>query len=250
MIKAILVDDEQNAIESLSWVIQKYSKEIEVIATFTNPVRAINAINHLKPDCVFLDIEMPNMDGFQLLSKLIFKDFDLVITTAYDNYAIQAFKESAVDYLLKPVDFDDIAKVSEKILNNKNSNNLGKELKATLDDILSTHLQSVNKVALPLNKKTVFVNVDDIIYCKSDGNYTMVYLINEEKHLLAKILKDVEQIISSKHFIRTHQSYLVNINFVKEYIKGDGYYLVLENKVTIPVSKANRGFILNTIENC
>jgi two-component system LytT family response regulator len=249
MITAILVDDEQDALESLSWVIKRFSKEIDILDTFTDPVEAISAINYLKPDCVFLDIEMPEMDGFQLLSQLNYKDFDLIITTAYDNYAIQAFKESAVDYLLKPVDFDDIAKVTKKIVHNKNNNNLGKELKSTLDEIISAQLQTINKVALPLNKKTVFVNVDDIIYCKSEGNYTTVYLINKEEHLLAKLLKEVEHIINSKHFIRTHQSYLVNINYIKEYIKSDGYYLVLENRISIPVSKANRTFLLKTIES-
>ncbi len=249
MIKAILIDDEQDALESLTWIIKKFSEHIEVVDTFTNPEEAISAINYLKPDCVFLDIEMPEMDGFQLLSQLNYKDFDLVITTAYDNYAIQAFKESAIDYLLKPIDFDDIAKVSKKILKNKESNRLGKELKATLDDIMASHFHTINKVALPLNKKTVFVNLDDIIYCKSDGNYTTVYLINDEKHLLSKIIKEVQEIINSTHFIRIHQSYLVNINFVKEYIKSDGYYLVLQNGTSIPVSKANRGFLQKTIEN-
>jgi two-component system LytT family response regulator len=249
MIKAILIDDEQDALESLSWVINRFSKEIEIIDTFTDPIEAISAINYLKPDCVFLDIEMPEMDGFQLLSELVYKDFDLVITTAYDNYAIQAFKESAVDYLLKPVDFDDIAKVSKKILKNKQSNSLGKELKSTLDEILASHIQNINKIALPLNKRTVFVNIDDIVYCKSEGNYTTVYLKNNEEYLLAKLLKDVEKLINSKHFVRTHQSYLVNINFIKEYIKRDGYYLLLENKVSIPVSKSNRTFLLQLLES-
>jgi two-component system LytT family response regulator len=249
MIKAILIDDEQDALESLSWVINRFSKEIEIIDTFTDPIEAISAINYLKPDCVFLDIEMPEMDGFQLLSELVYKDFDLVITTAYDNYAIQAFKESAVDYLLKPVDFDDIAKVSKKILKNKQSNSLGKELKSTLDEILASHIQNINKIALPLNKRTVFVNIDDIVYCKSEGNYTTVYLKNNEEYLLAKLLKDVEKLINSKHFVRTHQSYLVNINFIKEYIKRDGYYLLLENKVSIPVSKSNRNFLLQSLES-
>ena len=114
---------------------------------------------------------------------------------------------------------------------------------------MASHFHTINKVALPLNKKTVFVNLDDIIYCKSDGNYTTVYLINDEEYLLSKIIKEVQEIINSKHFIRIHQSYLVNINFVKEYIKSDGYYLVLQNGTSIPVSKANRGFLQKTIEN-
>jgi len=247
MINAILIDDEQDAIDSLIWEINQFSKDINIIASFTNPIKAVAAINHLKPDCVFLDIEMPQMDGFQLLSQLKYRDFDLIITTAYDNYAIQAFKESATDYLLKPIDSDDLVKVTQKILKNKEKNNLGHDLKSSLDDLLSSHFKSISKVALPLTKKTVFVKIDDIMYCKSDGNYTTVFLVDDVKYLLAKKLKDVQELIHSKHFIRIHQSYIVNINFIKEYVKNDGYYLVLENRISIPVSKANRHDLQQTI---
>ncbi len=249
MIKAILIDDEQDAIESLSWEIKMFCKNIEILETLTNPKDAISAINYLKPDCVFLDIEMPEMDGFQLLSQLNYRDFDLVITTAYDNYAIQAFKESAIDYLLKPIDSDDLKKVVAKILKNKNKNNLGSDLKTALDSILINQTKSVNKIALPLNGKTVFVKLDDILYCKSDGSYTTVFLINEEKYLLSKKIKDVEVLCNSNKLLRVHQSYLVNVNYINEYVKSDGYYLVLENKVTIPVSKSNRGFLQQSIES-
>ena len=118
MTTAIIIDDEQDAIESLTWEINMFCKEIKIIDSFTDSEEAISAINYLKPDCIFLDIEMPKIDGFQLLSHLKFRDFDLVITTAYDNYALKAFKENAVDYLLKPVDSDDLIKVAEKIKRN------------------------------------------------------------------------------------------------------------------------------------
>lgn len=248
MIKAILIDDEQDAIESLTWEINKFCKDIEIVDSFTNPEDAISAINYLKPDCVFLDIEMPQMDGFQLLSQLKFRDFDLVITTAYDNYAIQAFKESAIDYLLKPIDSDDLIKVTEKILKNKSKNNLGIELKSAIDKIYQDNKVSINKIALPLIGRTIFVKLEEIYYCKSDGNYTTVYLKDNEKYLLSKKIKDVEAIINSKQIIRVHQSYLVNIDYIKEYVKIDGYYLILENKTNIPVSKANRKYLQKNIE--
>jgi len=249
MIKAILIDDEQDAIESLSWEINKFCSDLKIIDTFTNPEEAISAINYLKPDCVFLDIEMPEMDGFQLLSQLKYRDFDLIITTAYDNYAIQAFKESAVDYLLKPIDTDDLLKVTKKILKNKNKNNLGTELKIALNKIMSSQEKKIRKIPLSLNGKTIFVNLDDILYCKSDGSYTTVFLINNEKHLLSKKIKDVEQICNSNQLLRVHQSYLVNLNHIREYVKNEGYYLVLADKSTVPVSKANRAFLQKIIEN-
>jgi len=125
MIKAIIIDDEQEAVDSLAWEIKMFCKDINIIDSFTDPEQAISAINYLKPDCVFLDIEMPKIDGFQLLSHLNYRDFDLVITTAYDNYALKAFKENAVDYLLKPIDNDDLVKVADKIKKNKLNMQLG-----------------------------------------------------------------------------------------------------------------------------
>jgi two-component system LytT family response regulator len=249
MIKAILIDDEQDAIESLSWEIKNFCTGLDIIDSFTNPEEAIYAINYLKPDCVFLDIEMPKMDGFQLLSSLKYRDFDLVITTAYDNYAIQAFKESAIDYLLKPIDSDDLQKVIKKIIKNKTNDNLGTELKAVLNSVLTSQNKTNHKVAIPLNGKTVFIKVEDVYYCKSDGNYTTIYLKNDEKYLLSKKIKDVDTLLNSEKIIRVHQSYLVHIDYIKEYVKSEGYYLVLENKKIIPVSKSNRSYLKSVLEN-
>ena len=245
MIKAILIDDEQDAIESLSSEMKMFCKEIEIIDSFTNPEEAISAINYLKPDCVFLDIEMPEIDGFQLLSHLKFRDFDLVITTAYDNYALKAFKENAVDYLLKPIDSDDLVKVAQKIKGNK----LNKQLGFSLKDLLPQVEKKATKIAVPLVGKTIFLNISDVVYCKSDGNYTTIFLENGASHLYSKKIKDVFETFNSNQIIRVHQSYLVNINYIKEYVKSEGYYLILENNKTIPVSKPNRAYILDAIKN-
>jgi len=244
MITAILIDDEQDAIESLAWEIKTFCKEIKVIDFFTNPEEAISAINYLKPDCVFLDIEMPKIDGFQLLSHLKYRDFDLVITTAYDNYALKAFKENAIDYLLKPIDNDDLVKVVKKITKNK----VNKQLGFSLQDLIPSIEKKAKKIAIPLTGKTIFLNIADVVYCKSDGNYTTLFLDNGEKHLYSKKIKDVYAIFNSDDIIRVHQSYLVNVNYIKEYVKSEGYYLILENYKTIPVSKPNRGYILEAIK--
>ena len=248
MINAILIDDEQDALDSLTWEINKFTPEIKIIDSFTNPIDAISAINYLKPDCVFLDIEMPKMDGFQLLNQLNYRDFDLVITTAYDNYAIQAFKESAIDYLLKPIDSDDLSKVARKISKNKEKNSLGTDLKKALTEIAVSN-NITKKIALPFNGKTVFVKLDDILYCKSDGNYTTVFLRNDETHLLSKKIKDIEMLLNYERIIRVHQSFLVNIDYIKEYVKNEGHYLVLDNGKTIPVSRVNRVVIQRVIDN-
>lgn len=245
MIKAVIVDDEANAIKNLKWELENFCKDVNVCDSFTNPVDAISAINYLKPDCVFLDIEMPEMDGFQLLSSLKFRDFDLIITTAYDNYAIRAFKEQAVDYLLKPIDSDDLLKSVERVKAHKNKNSLGFEVRKVLESI--TPELPKKRVALPLSGKTIFVDSQDIIYCKSSGNYSEVFFRDKKKVMLAKKLKDIEGFINNSLFCRVHNSYLVNINYVKEFIKKDGQYLILEDRTSIPVSRSKRELLLEKL---
>jgi len=238
MIKVIIVDDELTAIKSLQWEIENFCEGIEITDSFTNPKEAISAINYIKPDCVFLDIEMPEMDGFQLLEKLEFRGFDLIITTAYDSYALKAFKESAIDYLLKPVDTDDLIKSISKIRANKNKNTLGNELFKILEKI--NPQTTFKKITLVLSGKTIYVDPDEILYCKSDGNYTEVFFETKKKEMLSKKLKDVEDMINNPLFYRVHRSYLVNINHIKELIKGEGQYIVLNDGTSIPVSRSRR----------
>ncbi|MEZ4796555.1 MAG: LytTR family DNA-binding domain-containing protein [Flavobacteriaceae bacterium] len=237
MIKAIIIDDEFNAIKNLKWEIENFCDDIEICDTFTNPKEAISAINYLKPDCVFLDIEMPEMDGFQLLSNLSFRDFDLIITTAYDNYAIKAFKEHAIDYLLKPIDSEDLQKTISRVRKNQHSSTLGEEVKKIIENF--TPKSQPKRLALPLIGKTIYVNMDDIIYCKADSNYTEVHMVNNYKETLSKKLKELEE-QTSNSFFRVHNSYLVNINYIKEFVKNEGLYLVLENGATIPVSRTKK----------
>ena len=247
MIKAIIVDDEINSIKSLQWEITNFCDNVEICDSFTNPVEAISAINYLKPDCVFLDIEMPEMDGFQLLNNLTFRDFDLIITTAFDNYAIRAFKESAIDYLLKPIDSDDLLKAVLKINKNKEENLLGTELKRVLQTFLPN--QKIKKIALQLAGKIIYVSPENIIYCKADGNYTEIFLKEGKKEMVSKKIKTIEELFNNNMFFRVHNSYLVNIHYIKEFIKGEGQYLVLENQMKIPVSRSKRSSLIDLLNN-
>ncbi|MEM5566960.1 LytTR family transcriptional regulator DNA-binding domain-containing protein [Psychroserpens sp. AS72] len=246
MIKAVIIDDEYNAIKNLKWEIENFCDDVEVCDTFTNPIEAISAINYLKPNCVFLDIEMPEMDGFQLLNQLTFRDFDLIITTAYDNYAIKAFKEHAIDYLLKPIDSEDLEESISRVRKNQSQNSLGEEVKKIIKSFSPT--QQPKRLALPLIGKTVYVNMDDIIFCKSNGNYTEIHLANSEKKMLSKNLKDVE-VKTNNSFFRVHNSYVVNINYIKEFVKNEGLYLVLQNGNTIPVSRSRKNELLQLLNS-
>lgn len=245
MIKAIIIDDEFSAIKSLKWEIEKFCTGIEVTNFYTEPKKAISGINLLQPDCVFLDIEMPEMDGFQLLKHLNYRDFELIFTTAYDNYAIKAFKQNALDYLLKPIDSDDLVLAVERIKRKKEKNSLGDELKKVLAQVRKDGL---HKIPLSFSNRTIYVEPEEIIYCKSDGNYTEVFLVDGKKEVLSKKLKDVESLINESCFLRVHNSYLVNLKHLKEFIKTDGSYLLLNDGTSIPVSRNKKANLLHFLK--
>jgi len=249
MIQAIIIDDELNAIESLRWEINNFTSNVKIIDTFTNPIEAISAINYLKPDLVFLDIEMPQIDGFQLLNKLQFKEFELIITTAYNQYAIKAFKENAVDYLLKPIDPDELINSINKVKKNKQNKNISFDnisniFKGIIDNISE---KSNKKIPIALSDKIVMVDKNDIMYCKSDGNYTHIFIKDKSKYFISKNIKNITQLINATEFIRVHKTYLVNVNYIKEYIRGDGGEIILEDKTNIPVSRINKQKVLKAL---
>ncbi len=189
---------------------------------------------------------MPEMDGFQLLERLTFRDFDLIITSACDNYAIKAFKEHAVDYLLKPIDSEDLLKAVNRVRENQKRNALGDQLK----NIIKAYVpeKKFARLAMPVFGKTIFVDFEDILYCKSDGSYTEVHFNTNNKELLSKKLKEIEA-QTDDLFFRLHNSYLVNLLYVKEYVKNDGPYLVLSNGVSIPVSRAKKNELLQILNS-
>lgn len=248
MRSAIIVDDERSAIESLKWEIENFAKEVKVIDTFTNPTEAISAINYLKPDIVFLDIEMPELDGFQLLHKLTYRDFNLIITTAYNQYAIQAFKENAIDYLLKPVDPDELINAIKKTENQLNLSIETSNIDKVFSKIINENLPNKNKrIPLALTEKVIMVNDSEIIYCQSDGNYTHVFLKDGTKHLLSKNIKTVTAMLPETHFLRVHKSYVINIDYISEYLRGDGGEVILTNNTIIPVSRSHKSSLLSLL---
>jgi len=245
MIHAIIVDDEHSAIESLQWELEKFCKEVKVVDTFTNPTEAISAINYLKPDLVFLDIEMPELDGFQLLKRLDFRNFNLIITTAYNQYAIQAFKENAIDYLLKPVDPDELVKAVDKISKKEvTTNNIEKVFEKILT---KENINRKNKIPLALTDRIIMVEKNAIMYCISDGNYTNVILQDGKKYFLSKTLKSVYDTLSSLDFIRVHKKYVINTYYVSEYIRGDGGEVIMSDKKNIPVSRMHKEELLKSL---
>lgn len=245
MLRAILIDDESKALESLTWELENFSNDVEILATFTEPEKALDFIANNKLDCIFLDIEMPTMDGFQFLNEIKVKDFAVIITTAYNEYAIKAIKEQAVDYLLKPVDIDDLTEAIQKVKDYVYKGDLVAE---RLEDILKDYNRefSNKKITVNTDGKLVFLNVEDIIFAESDGNYSTLHVVDSKKMVLTKKLKEVDALLPQAHFFRIHNSYVVNLDKIKEYIKADGY-VILEGNHKIPISRQKRSEFLKKI---
>jgi len=244
MIEAVLVDDEAKALQSLSWELTNLSDEVNVVASFTDAHEALAYLEKNTPDCLFLDIEMPTMDGFQFIKNLKNKAFPVVITTAYNQYALKALKNEAIDYLLKPIDSDDLDETLSKI-KKYNSKNFTAE---RLEEILLNHnAKSLNKkITINTDGKLLFFESDDILYAESDGNYSTIYLNDGQKILLTKKLKEVNELLPSNSFFRIHNSYIVNLNKVKEFLKTDGY-VILDTNHKIPVSRQKKSDFLDLL---
>jgi two-component system, LytTR family, response regulator len=245
-IKAIIVDDEKGARESLSKMVEKYCPQIEVVAKADSMKTALTAINTYHPDLVFLDIEMPNGNAFDLLEKIDSIDFDIIFTTAYDHYAIKAIKFSAIDYILKPIDPEELVQAVDRLKNITNKKaTLDNKFKALLSNLIPDN--KVKKLALPEGDGFIFVKLSEVIRCESTNHYTMFYLTDKREILSTKNLGDYEQMLCDDNFIRVHRSHLINYEFVKKYIRGEGGYVVMEDDSKIEVSRRAKTELLDRI---
>jgi two-component system LytT family response regulator len=237
MIKAVIIDDELNCIEMLQWLLETYCPEVTISAQCDSAEKGIAAINRHQPDVVFLDIEMPKMNGFEMLEKFDKLFFDVVFTTAYDKFAIKAFKYSALNYLLKPVDPDDLKATIEKV-NAKKSAPSQEQIELLFQNL--KNLQAVERVALSTGDGLIFVQTKDIIYCQAESNYTNVVMQDKKKILVAKTLKDIDETLSGRDFFRVHNSFLININHIKKFVRGDGGYILMPDDTQITISRNKR----------
>ncbi len=242
MLKTVLVDDEINALEALEWKLNRYIEDIQIIKC-NSPVEAIAVIEKEKPDLVFLDIEMPEMDGFTMLQKLSNTNFDLIFTTAHDEFALKAIKVSAIDYLLKPVDKDELITAVDKVRESRKGNQLEDKLQS-----LFTNLKDKNdKISIAADGKIYLLERDDVIMLKSDKSYTTIFLKDDKKIVVSKTLKEVEKKFDYSEFYRVHNSYLININHVKEYLKSMGGELIMSNGMSASISRNKKNELLEKL---
>lgn len=232
--RAVLIDDDQRNLQTLREKLSKHCPDVSVVALCESGQEGIQAIESLQPDLVFLDIEMPVMNGFLMLQQLSKQNFQLIFVTAYDHYAIKAIRYSAIDYLVKPVDTTDLKAAVIR------AGEMHQHYPNAQLAVLLEHLQKKNdRIAVPTAEGLQFISLDDIIYLEASANYTNIYLVNK-KMLVSRTLKDYEDILPSEIFIRIHHSYIVNKNSVDKYIKGDGGQVVLKNGTLLDVSKRKK----------
>jgi two-component system, LytTR family, response regulator len=247
-IRYILIDDEPNNLENLQFLLQQHCPQLEAAGSARSAVEGIQLIRTASPDLVFLDIQMPEQTGFDLLRSLDKIDFEVIFVTAYDQYGIQAIKFSALDYLLKPVDIDElkqaVSKATEKITAKQQNSNI-----SNLLSYLQKPKQESPRIALPTSQETHYVKLEEIIRCEASDNYTLFYLQNGEKILVSKTLKEFADLLKPHHFQRTHQSHLVNMRFVKSLLKEDGGSLLLQDRTRVPISRQNIEAVKQALNN-
>lgn len=244
MLTAIIIDDEPKGRTALKQKLFDYCQQVEVVGVAGDGAEGLTLIEKLKPGIVFLDIEMPRMDGFEMLQLLPAKNFHLIFTTAYDQYAIKAIKYAAFDYLLKPIDIEELKSTILKIAA-VSPVQTEKKL-ATLQQNLQCKTV-FNKIAIPTLEGLLFYNISDIIHLEAQSNYTAIYFSNHPKLTASRTLKEFEELLPQDVFFRPHHSHLINLNYIKRYIKGDGGQIEMQNGNYVDVARRKKDEFLKVI---
>ncbi|MBX2874503.1 MAG: LytTR family DNA-binding domain-containing protein [Saprospiraceae bacterium] len=244
MIKAILIDDEPKCLTSLVKDLSEYCPQVTVLQQCGSAKEGLKAIRQQQPDLVFLDINMPWMTGLELLEVVGEIDFDVIFTTAHDQYAVQAFRLSAIDYLLKPIDYQELIEAVRKVENK--SKGMSQEQVAHLKTNMDPNSE-LQRIGIPTKSGIDFVLVQDVLYCEADSNYTFVHLEGNRRLYSARTLKEFEQLLQQDSFCRIHQSYLINLNHLKKYFRGDGGYVEMLNGASLNVSRSKKEELLTKI---
>ena len=232
MIKTIIIDDEPDSTELLHMQLTANCTQIEVLGKYTSPVAGLKAIEKLQPDLVFLDIEMPVMNGFELLEKVTGLNFTVIFITAYDQFALKAFRFNALDYLVKPVEIEALVEAVSKAERN---------IRPHPSQLSNVQMQlsgeAQNKIAVPDHHGVMFIELSEILYAESNNNYTKLVLADGKQYTISKTLGDVQDVLEERNFLRIHRQYIVNLNKIKQFFRGEGMYLIMDNGKNIPVAR-------------
>lgn len=248
MITAVLVDDEKNALEILEWQLQTYCPQVKVMAPCRSADEGAAAIRQYKPQLLFLDVEMPQRSGFDMLTEFPEPTFDIIFTTAFDRFAIAAFKYAALDYLLKPIDADDLIAAVQRFEKKERRWNVKEQLQTLMQQYQQpTHLPE--KLAFATQEGILFIKPETILRCESASNYTTVYFTDGTKLVLSKTLKEMEEALLPYGFCRVHHSHLINVHQASRYAKTDGGFVQMTDGSEVPISRQRKDEVLKALMN-
>ena len=243
MLKAITIDDEIHCLDTLGMLVADYCPEVQIVEQCVSAKKGLAAIEKFKPDLVFLDIEMPLMNGFELLEQFENIPFAVIFTTSYDQYAIKAIRFSALDYLLKPIDPKELVAAVHKVQQHTTPPS-AEQFRMLMDQIQHKE-KGFTKVAVPTFEGFELIPVDEVLRCEADDNYSHVFLKNKSKITACRTLKEMEeQLQDFPFFIRVHHSWIVNLNEVKKYVRGEGGYLIMSDGSTVNVSRSRKDALI------
>jgi two-component system LytT family response regulator len=252
MIKAVLIDDDKNLREGMKSLLSRFAPNISIIGEADSVATGIEVMNNLKPDVVFLDIQLNDGTGFDILEKLTERHkaitCNVVFITAHEQYAIKAFRFSALDFLLKPVDPDELQKVIEKIENILEKKNDFSHIDLLLENIRK-NVDNFKRIALSTSDGIHLFDISDIVRCESEDNYTRFFIRNNKPILISKTLKEYEEMLKEHNFERIHQSHLINLSYLKSYIKKDGGYVVMTDDSHLPISQRKKERLQNILKS-
>lgn len=248
MIKAIIVDDEELGRETISSLLKTYCQEVVILEECANIAAAQTAIEEKNPDLVFLDIAMPGGDGFALLKKLENINFDLIFVTAHNEHVLKALRFNAIDYLLKPIDEDELVNAVGKVIKNR----ADKWEKTNIKNLIEQHFSSpaikIENLCIPTSKGFQVIKLDEIICCEANNTYTILYLIDNKQMVSTKPLVEYDSILSDAGFIRIHKSWLINMKHVKEYRRGEGGTVILTNNKSVDVARRKKEYFVSELK--
>jgi len=246
MLKALIIDDEKKARETIKLAVEIYCNTIEIIGEANSVQSAYDLINKTSPDLIFLDIKMQDGSGFDLLKKFPEPEFIPIFITAYNHFAIKAFKYSAIDYLVKPVDPDELMNAVKKAEKFTEKKDIVTKIEA-LNSNITNKLSEPKKIVLKTEHNIYVVSVSDVIHCESDGNYTSVYIKDDKKIVVSKIIKEFEELLKQNNFLRIHQSHLINLNYLSSYDKQNSY-VTMTNNIKLPVSVRKKNTLIDLLD--
>jgi two-component system LytT family response regulator len=246
-LKTIIVDDNYNSLQNLQQKVAEFCPDLRVVATSQSPEEAIALIRQHSPELLFLDIEMPRMNGFRMLDELEHYDFDIVFTTAYNHYAIDAIRISAFDYLTKPIAIKDLQHTVERLI--KAHELQTKQKFELLRQSFATSKSQEERIAVPTGDGLEFLPIKNILRLESNSNYSKIFLVDGRHMVVTRLLKDFESLLEPYQFYRIHHSHLVNLKYIQKYIRGDGGQVVMQNGDTIDVARRKKEEFLKLLGN-